>query len=131
MTKYSVPEDAFESDDEPEDESPASIQSIRVDVILVTDPTDDMGYGREKYTAHVKTDDDGTRVVFFTEHTWKGNYWREFKDWDWQDVPGSVRQKVADAMNVEDWRELDPGVRVVDEGGEKRFEFRGGDDGQA
>ena len=131
MTKYSVPDDYWDRKDEPADEySPTTVDSHNVDVILTTDPTETMGYGREKYTAHIVHDDEGVRVLYFTKHRWKGNYWRDVRDLDWLDVPGSVRQQVAAVVACDGVDDLDPGVRVIGEGGRSTWRqcARGEDD---
>ena len=119
MSKYSVPDDYWEKD-EP-DYSPTHVHSHKIDVILTTDPTESMGYGREKYTAHLTHDEDGPTVLYFTEHRWKGNYWRDIRRWDWKDVPGSVRQQIAAVVACDGVTDLDPGVRLINEGGESTW----------
>ena len=118
MTKYSVPDDYWEQDEQAESEyTPTHVDAHKVDVILTTDPTETMGYGREKYTTHIVHDDEGVRVLYVTKHRWKGNYWRDIRDLDWLDVPGSVRQQVAAVVACDGVDDLDPGVRVIGEGG--------------
>lgn len=102
----------------PESESPASLESHEVDVILTTDPTATDGYGREKYTIHVDHGfEDSPVAVFATKHRWKGNFWRDVKQIDWHDVPGAVQQTVADVVDCDGVGDLHPGRRVVGEGG--------------
>ena len=123
MPKYSVPDDHWQNDEEPDrGDSPAKLDTIEVNVILTTDPHADMGYGREKYTAHVVHDDtDGLYVLHVVEHRWKGNFWRDIRDWDWKDAPGLVRERVASVVDCDGVDDLDPGVRLVDEGGESTW----------
>jgi hypothetical protein len=100
------------------------VKNHEIDVIYVTDPAEDMGYGREKYTATIRYDDEtgDPYVLYAVEHRWKGNYWRDTTDWDWRDLPEPVRQQVAAALPVESPDELDSGTRLMDEGGESRWE---------
>ena len=122
MSKYSVPDDYWEPDEPEEaDYSPTSIDSHKIDVVLTTDPTETMGYGREKYTATLSHDEDGPTVLYFIKHRWKGNFWRDIRRLDWLDVPGSVRQQVADIVACDGVDDLDPGVRLIDEGGESTW----------
>lgn len=126
MSKYSVPDDHWKEDDEPDPESPASINSHKIDVILTTDPTEKHGYGREKYTVHIGHDfDDSPVAVFAIEHRWKGNYWRDVKQIDWHDVPGAVKQQVAHVVDCEGVGDLHPGHRLVGEGGESTWREKG------
>jgi hypothetical protein len=100
------------------------IDSHEVEVIYVTDPSEDMGYGREKYTTVLSYDDetDDPFVLYAIEHRWKGNYWRDMTDWNWSEVPEPVRQQVAAVLPVDGPEALDPGVQLMDEGGESRWE---------
>lgn len=117
MTKYSVPDEHWENEDHAEDEErPTSIESHEIDVILTTDPTEDMGYGREKYTAHI-VHKGSPEILYITQHRWKGNYWREWKDWDSQDVSQLVKEQVADALGYQFAEDLENDVRVIGEGG--------------
>lgn len=128
MSKYSVSDDHWNEDEEPDPESPVSIDSHTVDVILTTDPTEKHGYGREKYTVYVTHSfDDSPVVTHAIEHRWKGNYWREVREWDWHDVPGAVKKQVAHVVDCEGARDLHPGDRLVGEGGDSTF-TRGGSD---
>lgn len=100
-----------------------SVSSHEIDVILTTDPDEKLGYGREKYTVKLTYDDDGTpSVLFAVKHRWKGNYWRDTLDLDWQDVPDPVQQQVAALLPVNGPEALNDGVRLFDEGGESRWE---------
>ncbi len=137
MTKYSVPDDHWEDEDDGpvESNAPTSIESHTVDVILTTDPTEDMGYGRKKFTAHIAHKDDGPVVLYFTRHRWKGNFWRDIEELDWRDVPGSVKRQVAAVVACDGVDDLDPGHRLVEEGGrstwqreERLKEARGSDE---
>jgi hypothetical protein len=133
-TKYGdrIPDDYWDEDDEQDAESPASLESHEVDVILTTDPTEDMGYGREKYTIHIGHDfEDSPVAVFATEHRWKGNFWRDVRQIDWHDVPGAVKREVADVVDCDGVNDLHPGRRVVGEGGRSTWTSReGGLDGE-
>lgn len=135
MTKYSVPDDHWDdSDDSTAEFSPVHVDSHTVDVIHTTDPNESMGYGRDRYSAHVTHGDDGPTVLYFTKHRWKGNYWREHLELDWRDTPGVVRRQVADVVACDGVDDLDPGHRLIDEGGEACWaspndeEVRDGDD---
>lgn len=133
MTKYGdmIPDDhTWEDEDEGpvEPGAPTSVDSHTVDVILTTDPTENMGYGRKKFTAHISHKDDGPVVLYFTRHRWKGNFWRDIEELDWRDVPGSVKRQVAAVVACDSVEDLNPGHRLVEEGGrstwqrEKRLE---------
>lgn len=124
MAKYSVP-DEFWDDDEPEVEADdrMHVESHKIEVVYTTDPDEKYGYGREKYTVTITYDDErGTEALRAIKHRWKGNYWRDTLDLDWQDVPVPVRQKVAALLPVDGPDELESGVRLFDEGGESRWE---------
>lgn len=120
-TKYGdrIDDGHWENDeDEPDPTSPADIKRHEVDVILTTDPHEQDGYGREKYTAHVShRHDDSPIVLYATEHRWKSNYWRNVEDIDWHDVPGAVQKQVAAVVDCDGRRDLHPGTRVVGEDG--------------
>lgn len=125
-TKYGEELDGHdwsESEPDVETQDRTSIKNHEIDVIYVTDPGEDMGYGRGKYTATIRYDDETGEpyVLYVVEHSWKGNYWRDVTDWDWQDVPQPVRQQVATALPVRSPEELESGVRLMDEGGESRW----------
>lgn len=127
MSKYEVPDGHWDKYEEKEAEAdggpPVTVDHHEVSVILTTDPTEDMGYGREKYDAIITYGDDrGPEVLYVVEHRWKGNYWRDTTNWDWQDVPGPVRHKVASLLPVDGPEDLESGVRLIDEGGESRWE---------
>lgn len=128
MTKYGdrIDDDHWEQDhSEPDQPERTSVKDHTIDVIYVTDPDPDYpGYGREKYTAHLKYDEDlgGPYVLYVVEHRWKGNYWRDVTDWGFEDVPEPVRQRVASVLPVNRPEDLDTDVRTVDEGGESRWE---------
>lgn len=127
--KYDVPDDHWEEDDEDDndgyDDDRTSIQSHEVDVVLTTDPTEDMGYGRERYTVHIShTNDDAPYALYATKHRWKGNYWRDYKRIDWQDVPKRVRDRTADVVACDGPQDLHPGHRLIGEGGEKTWDVR-------
>lgn len=126
MSKYSVPDDHWESREERElAESPARVDTHSVEVILTTDPTEKYGYGREKYTVHIVHDgEDAPYALYATEHRWKGNFWRDVKDIDWHDVPGTVRKQVACVVACNGVNDLHPGHRVIGEGGESRWKRR-------
>lgn len=126
MTKYGDMIENHEwTDPDPEADGGerTTVKNHEIEVIYTTDPSEDGGYGREKYTAHVSYEDDGTPYVLYAiKHRWKGNYWRDTHDYDWRDVPGPVRQQVAAMLPVDGPDDLDCGTRMVDEGGESRWE---------
>jgi len=111
-------------DSEPEAADRTSVTDHEVDVIYHTDPDQTDGYGREKYSATIRYDDETGEpyVLSVVEHRWKGNYWRDVTDWDWRDVPEPVRQRVAATLRVENPDQLDSGTRLMDEGGESRWQ---------
>lgn len=100
------------------------VDGHEVDVIYITDPGETGGYGRERYTATINYDDEtgDPYVLFVVKHRWKGNYWRDSLDMDWRDVPGPVRQQIAAVLPVNGPNALDCGHRMIDEGGESRWE---------
>lgn len=125
-TKYGSDLDGHDwSEPEPDVETKerTRIRNHEIEVIYVTDPSEDMGYGREKYKAIIRYDDESGEpyVLNAIGYRWKGNYWRDTTDWDWRDLPGPVRQQVAAALPVESPAELDNGTRLIEEGGESRW----------
>jgi hypothetical protein len=143
-TKYGdkLPEGGARSlyeDDEEDAPERTRVSGHEIEVIYTVDPGEDMGYGREKYDAIIRYDDETGEpyVLYVVEYRWKGNFWRDTTDWDWQDVPEPVREQVAAVLPVDGPEELESGVRLMDEGGESRWEkihkprmeaMRGGDD---
>lgn len=121
MTKYEIADDHEWADEKQADdpaESPVSVDSHTVDIIHTTNPDADMGYGRDKYTVHIVDEsswNDGTPyATHAVKHRWKGNFWRETKQVDWRDLPPIVRKRV---LSLVPCLALDPGCRLVDEGG--------------
>lgn len=126
MSKYTVPDGHWDRDeDRPDPESPARIEAHDVEVIFTFDPTEGRGYGRTKYTIHIGHDfEDSPVAVFATEHRWKGNFWRDVRQIDWHDLPGSVQQQVATVVACGGVGDLHPGERVIGEGGESTWKVR-------
>jgi len=128
MSKYDVPDGHWETDNtKPDKGERTTVNSHEIDVVYEVEPDHDrrdMGYGREKYTAMVSYADDerGVHVLYVVEHRWKGNYWRDVRDWEFSDIPDPVRKRVAAVLPVDGPAALDTDVRIVDEGGESRFE---------
>lgn len=124
MSKYSVPDDHWERDEpEVEADDRMHVENHEIEVVYTTDPDEKYGYGRKKYSVTITYDDErGAEALRAITHRWKGNYWRDTLDLDWQDVPGPVRQKVASLLPVDGPDDLDSGVRLFDEGGESRWE---------
>lgn len=122
-TKYSVPDDHWDEDqqDDERDSQHARVKAHDVEVVLTTDPDADMGYGREKWTARLQHDDGDVYCLYAVEHRWKGNYWRDVTRWDWCDVPAPVRARVAAVVDCDGPDDLEPGVRVIGEGGESTW----------
>jgi hypothetical protein len=126
-TKYGdqIPDEHWEEEDDVvDDASPTTITNHEIDVILTTDPHESGGYGRKKYSCRIRYDEETGEpyVLYAVGYRWKGNYWRDTTDWDWRDLPGAVRQQVAAALPVDDPEDLDSGTRLMDEGGESRWE---------
>lgn len=100
-------------------EKSASIPSagMSLEVIHVHDPDQDHGFGRRKYELHIsppiENRDGQWFVLYATTHRWKGNYWREDGEEDWQDLPGLVKAKVVETLPVESPSQLDPGHRII------------------
>lgn len=115
---WSKPETEIEQPDR------TSVDTHKIEVIYVTDPSEDMGYGREKYTLNIRYDDDTGEpyVLFAIKHRWKGNYWRDVLDLDWKDVPYPVKERVVSLLPVERVGDLATENRLIPEGGESRFE---------
>ncbi|AEH39487.1 hypothetical protein [Halopiger xanaduensis] len=111
-------------DDDPDEHERTSIDGHEIDVIYTTDPGETGRYGREKYTATVSYDDETgePHILYVVKHRWKGNYWRDVTDLDWRDVPEPVREQVAATLPVDGPDALDSGVRLIEEGGESRWE---------
>lgn len=112
---------------EPEENEPTPdtrVKSIELDIYHDTEPDPDDNYAVERYTVNISFEKDSGDpfVLYAIEHRWKGNYWRDTTDWDWRDLPDGVRQAVANQMSVESPDELDGGARLMDEGGESRWE---------
>lgn len=134
MTKYQISDDHEWADEQRDREAreydPTSLESHTVDVVLTTDQDERYGYGRERYTVHVGHDEDNAPyVVYAVEHTWKGNYWRETREWDWRDIPGSVRQRATSVVaGADSPADLDSGYRLIDEGGRPTWRRRDEDD---
>lgn len=111
-----------EPDEGVEQPERTTVKNHEIDVIYTVDPDEDMGYGREKYTAHIRHEDGDPTVLYVVEHRWKGNYWRDTTDWSFLDVPEPVRQRVAAVLPVDSPNELDPETRLMDKDGESRWE---------
>lgn len=113
------------SNQEPDEpEARTRVDSHELDVYHDTEPEPDDNYGRERYTIRITYDRESGKpyVLYAVEHRWKGNYWRDITDWDWRDLPPSVRQCVADVLPVDSPAALNSGVRLMEEGGESRWE---------
>lgn len=110
----------------PDVETPerTSIKNHEVDVIYTVDPDADMGYGRKKYTATIRYDDEteAPYVLYVVEHKWKGNYWRDVTDWDYRDIPKPVKEAIAAKLPVDGPDTLQTEPRLMDEGGESRWQ---------
>lgn len=123
-TKYTIPDDHWD-EDEVEEETEAHptqyIDSHEVNVYVDDEPDPDDNYDRTKYTAHITYRDGEPSVLYFTTHRWKGNYWRDKTDLDWRDAPGIVKQRVAAVVACDGVDDLNPGVRLVEEGGRSRW----------
>lgn len=118
MTKYQIPDGHEWADEQTEDfaEQPVPVTSHDVEIIHTTDPTEDMGYGRDKYTVHLAHDDreHTPYAVFATKWRWKGNFWRESLEVDWRDLPNVVQRRAASVIACESVADLDPGTRVIE-----------------
>lgn len=128
MAKYEIDDDHEWGDEQEPDRDTTDRVSItrhEVDVVIVTDPSEDMGYGREKWTAHLTHGGPDTpTVLYFTEHRWKGNFWRDIREWDYRDAPVAAKRKVARWVQDASVESLRPGYRVVDEGGKTPARWR-------
>lgn len=117
MTKYNVPDDQREEDDEDEPAAwreDTSAQSIELDIQL-----HDQGYQTDrKWTVHcTHRADEGELVAGYgIEHQNKGNYWREGERWrdavDFIDLPLRVRRRVAAVLN-RDVDAITPDTRTI------------------
>jgi len=115
MTKYEVPDDAWE-DDEPEG-PPAwkedTSADIKFDVTLIK-----QGYqNNRKWTIHCSDSLEGEiTAAYAVEHHNKGNYWREGNmhrdSVDFVDLPRRVRQRAAHVLN-RDLEEITPEHRCI------------------
>lgn len=108
-------------DEGAEEEAWTSAGAVSLEIIHLFDPSQDHGFGRRKYELHVnppEEDQEEWVVLYATTHRWKGNYWRKSGEEDWQDLPGIVKAKAADVLPVDTPSDLDPGIRLVDDGGE-------------
>jgi hypothetical protein len=124
-TKYGemiADHDWSKPDEEPTPQPRTTIKSHEIDVYHDDEPDPDDNYGRTRYTVQVNHDEDGPYVLYASGHHWKGNYWRDTTDWDWRDLPKPVRETVVAALPVDDPDALDCGTRMMDEGGESRWQ---------
>jgi len=124
-TKYGDQlEDHDWSKPEPETPDRTSVKNHEIDVIYTTEPDETRGYGRQKYTAHIKYDDEtgDPYVLYVVKHRWKGNYWRDTTDLDWLDTPTPVKQQIAAKLPVESPAALGTDTRLIEEGGESRWQ---------
>jgi len=108
----------------PDEPDRTRIKNHEIDVIYTTDPQEKHGYGRKRFKATIRYDDETGEpyVLYLIQYRWKGNYWRDVKDLDWRDTPESVKQQVAAVLPVNGPEDLDSGTRLIDEGGESRWE---------
>lgn len=126
-TKYGdrIPDDHWEEDNE-QDGGPdrTRVKSHEVDVYHDDETNPEDNYSRSRYTVTIKYDNDtgDPYVLYVVKHRWKGNYWRDTTDLDWRDTPEPVREQVAAALPVDGPDELDSGTRLIEEGGESRWQ---------
>lgn len=127
-TKYGdmIPDDHdwTDSEHQPENHDRTSISDHEIEAIYVTDPQEKHGYGRERYDAIIRYDDESGEpyVLYVVEYRWKGNYWRDVTDWDWRDIPEPVREQVAAVLPVTGPDDLTDEARLIEEGGESRWQ---------
>lgn len=132
MNKYNIPDDHEWADEQTEDftESPVTVKSHDVDIIHTIDPTEDYGYGRDKYTVHITNDNERERspyALYATKHRWKGNFWRETLEVDWRDLPNVVQRRVASVVACKGVADLDSGSRLIDKEGRNPWQREGDD----
>jgi len=122
-TKYTVPDGHWEKDaEDTTDAHPTQyIKSHEVDVYVDDEPDPEDNYDRTKYTAHITYRDDEPSALYVTTHRWKSNYWRDMMDLDWRDTPKIVKERVAAVVACDGVDDLDPNVRLVEEGGRNRW----------
>jgi len=114
MSKYDISDDHEWSDEkEPETDN---ITSVKSHVVTVIHDVEKEYQSADKYECHISHSDPNpptvTHVVTFRN---KGNYWRklDMDDWrDFQDIPLTVRKRVADTVN-ESVSVLTPKDRIV------------------
>ena len=111
-----------EPEDEEEQPARTRVRFHKIDVYYDNEPDPDDNYGRTRYIVRVRHEDGKSCVTHAIGHRWKGNYWRDTIDWDWRDLPAPVRKQIASILSVEGPDDLDCGHRLIDEGGESRFE---------
>lgn len=131
-TKYSVDDDYWTREESTPAKKgrPTTVESHTVDVILTIDPTKDMGYGRKKYTVHIfHTNADSPVALYAMQHRWKGNFWQKHKQIDWCDVPLPVKCRVEQIVACNGIDDLDPGHRLIGEGGRDPW-TRNGDENE-
>jgi hypothetical protein len=116
VTKYEVPDDAWEDDETegpPAWKEDTSAKSIEFDVQL-----HEQGYQEdEKWTVHCTDSLDGDiTAAYAVKHRNKGNYWREGdihdNGVDFVDLPRRVRERVAHVLN-RDLEEITPESRCM------------------
>lgn len=120
--KYSIPDDYWDEEDEDEPMPTTTIKKHEIEVVHTTDPSEDMGYGRDMWKAILDYEDGEPYVLYCIKYRWKGNYWRDIEDWEFADVPAPVRRQVAAVLPVDEPAALDTETRLMDEGGESRWE---------
>lgn len=125
-TKYgdSIADHDWSAPEQDEQTSDTRVKSIELQIWHETVPEPEDRYEIEMYEVTVTFDTDTGEpyVLYAIEYRWKGNYWRDITDWDWRDLPNGVRNEVADSLCVDSPDDLDAGARLVDEGGESRWE---------
>jgi hypothetical protein len=119
-TKYEISDEYWNRANEVmcEKEPPTTVKSHTVAVIMTVDENAEMGYGREKYSVQINhSTSDAPVALYAMQYRWKGNYWQKQRQIDWCDVPVSVKRETEQVVECNGINDLDPGHRLIGEGG--------------
>ena len=112
MSKYSVPKDHWEKDEQPEpnEELPARVDVHAVKIHHKTDPDRPNGY---RYVFHISHGHRWDPIAIPLEkERWAGNFWRKCEDLDdrdWENVPHCVKEELVEVVaGADSVRDLSP-----------------------
>lgn len=128
-TKYSVPDDHWEENNDEESAGDAEDVGDRAQARKQTVEVLYQAERRQQYRVHISHGEHRWEPIatYGERHRWKGNYFSKVEDVDWPDLPMQVREQVAAVVaGVSTPSELDPEFRIIDPDVD---EDEGGDDG--